>query len=564
MLALVIITAMLFPRIFELNKFVTTDETIWIMRSSNFYYALGQREFENTSQSGGTIGAFTMWVATAAYLIEYPEYRGMGQGYFEFCIEFNDYLDRKGIDPLVIVTTSRVITVVILSIVIGISFVLTKKMIGVYPALLGFLLISFDPWYLALSRISHTDAPQATFQFVSLLAFISFVHFGRKPMMLIVSGFLGGIALLAKIMGLTSGLVVVFLSLLSYFEDIIRDRPKRVFGYFLAGRKHVKTVAIWTLFFFLAFAVFYPVVWVEPLSPLLRLLQTPISKVSSIVNSPTANLTLIADDFGQAALTYYSRYIRGYIWRTTPVILLGLAGALFAYLFKLQFFIDKQIRKVIQALFWFAVVYTVVMTIPPKSSPRYYLSVHLILDLVAGMGLAAIILELSSRLNQTREKLFSYSLAAIFLSVQLAGVLPTFPYYFTYYNPLMGGSKRAGETLFIGVGEGLNLAAEYLNDKPDAEDLTVLSWYGIGPLSFFFDGETETFYVVDTWTSKDMDFFLNEFDYLVTYSNQWMRGIPKDLMVILEDIEPEHTVWINDIEYARVYSVSFIKSSLID
>ena len=110
----------------------------------------------------------------------------------------------------------------------------------------------------------------------------------------------------------------------------------------------------------------------------------------------------------------------------------------------------------------------------------------------------------------------------------------------------------------------MNLAAEYLNDKPDAEDLTVLSWYGIGPLSFFFDGETETFYVLDTWTSKDMDFFLNEFDYLVTYSNQWMRGIPKDLMVILEDIEPEHTVWINDIEYARVYSVSFIKSSLID
>ena len=59
-LALVIIIAMLLPRIFELNKFVTTDETIWIMRSSNFYYALGQSEFENTRQSTGTAGVFTM------------------------------------------------------------------------------------------------------------------------------------------------------------------------------------------------------------------------------------------------------------------------------------------------------------------------------------------------------------------------------------------------------------------------------------------------------------------------------------------------------------------------
>ena len=160
MLALVIITAMLLPRIFELNKFVTTDETIWIMRSSNFYYALGQREFENTSQAGGTIGAFTMWVETVAYLIEYPEYRGQGKGYFENFLVFDDVLDEIGIDPLIILSTSRVISVILLPIVVGLSFVITKNMIGIYPALAGFLLLLFDPWYLALSRISHSDAPK--------------------------------------------------------------------------------------------------------------------------------------------------------------------------------------------------------------------------------------------------------------------------------------------------------------------------------------------------------------------------------------------------------------------
>lgn len=577
-LALVIVMAMLLPRVFELDKFVTTDETIWLMRSSNFYYALGQHDFENTRDMATSDGVVTMWVETAAYLVEYPQYRGYGQGYFENFLVFNEFIDEKGFDPLVILATSRTIMVVLLSAVIGLAFILAKGMIGVYPALVGFLLISFDPWYLALSRISHLDAPQATFQFASLLAFISFMYFGRKPSMLAISGLLGGVAYLSKLPALISGIAFALVSVREYLQDIILDKPKRALEYFSISRKYIKVFAIWIFFFFLAIALFYPYVWVQPGELLEGMALAPafqVSKLETMVN--TMNIESVDNDF-TLPLDYYTRYLRGYLWHTTPVILLGLTVSTIAYLFRMRLFKDQNVRKLVGGLFWFVAIYTIIITIPPKSSPRYYLPVHLCLDLIAGIGLVTLSLELSRKFKFKGEKLFSYGIAAIFLGVQLAGVLPTSPYYFSYFNPLLGGSKKAGETTFLGLGEGLNLAAEYLNGKPDSETLTVMSWIGIGPFSFFFDGNTVIFlYRRDSSSGKstlqlqDVDYlviYLQDIDYLIYYNDQSLRPlhsrIHQRIIDLLTNDEPEHSIWINDIEYARIYNISAIEDSLMD
>ena len=572
-LALVIVIAMLLPRIFELDKFVTTDETIWLMRSSNYYYALGQRDFENIGEGRADGGVVTMWVGTAALLVEYPQYRSYGQGYFENFLVFNRFIDEKGFDPLVILSTSRIIMVILLSTVIGLAFHLAKGMIGVYPAVVGFLLISIDPWYLALSRISHLDAPQATFQFASLLAFISFMYFGKKPSMLAISGLLGGVAALSKLPALISGLAFAFVSAREYLQDVILDKPKKALEYFSVSRKYGKMFAVWIIFFFLAIALFYPYAWVMPGILLQNMANNLVHHANNLETMVSAmNIESVDNDF-TLPLNYYTRYLRGYLWHTTPVILLGLAASIFAYLFRMRLFKDQIVRKLVGAIFWFVAIYTVVMTIPPKSSPRYYLPVHLCLDLIAGMGLVTLSLELSSRLKLKREKLFSYGFAAIFLGVQLVGVSATSPYYFTYYNPLLGGSKTAGETTFLGLGEGLNLVGEYLNGKPDSETLTVMSWIGIGPLSFFFDGDTVLLRFDNDSDSgnsilhlEDVDYlaiYVQDIDYLIYNNDQLHNRIHKRIIDLLANVEPEHSVWINEIEYARIYNVAAIEDHLI-
>jgi hypothetical protein len=105
----------------------------------------------------------------------------------------------------------------------------------------------------------------------------------------------------------------------------------------------------------------------------------------------------------------------------------------------------------------------------------------------------------------------------------------------------------------IGWGEGLDQAALYLNNKSNVEQLQAFSWYANGPFSFFFQGQSKNI-TSNTFTQEDWQ-TLNESDYLVIYIHQWQRDMPAELLSHIQQWEPEHSVWINNIEYAKIYKV---------
>jgi len=45
-------------------------------------------------------------------------------------------------------------------------------------------------------------------------------------------------------------------------------------------------------------------------------------------------------------------------------------------------------------------------------------------------------------------------------------------------------------------------------------------------------------------------------DYLVIYIHQWQRGTPQNLLNALEPMDPDYSVWINGLEYVRVYRLN--------
>ena len=154
-------------------------------------------------------------------------------------------------------------------------------------------------------------------------------------------------------------------------------------------------------------------------------------------------------------------------------------------------------------------------------------------------------------------------LVVVGLLVQVGLMVPHIPYYWTYYNPLLGGSQRAGETIFVGTGEGLDLAGEYLNIKPDARQLTAMAWYGPGCLSYFFEGEVILIDMDNEW-SDDERADLAASDYLLVYSNQLFRDRPEYLLDSLEGIEPEKRIWLHGIEYVRIYSAVDLPAELME
>jgi hypothetical protein len=104
----------------------------------------------------------------------------------------------------------------------------------------------------------------------------------------------------------------------------------------------------------------------------------------------------------------------------------------------------------------------------------------------------------------------------------------------------------------IGWGEGIDEAARYLDAKPKAQDLIVVSWYARGSFSYYFSGTSRSIDgIIDETAFQE----LIEADYAVIYFHQWQRQAPKEFLEFLSDKEPEHSVWINGLEYARVYKL---------
>ncbi len=45
-------------------------------------------------------------------------------------------------------------------------------------------------------------------------------------------------------------------------------------------------------------------------------------------------------------------------------------------------------------------------------------------------------------------------------------------------------------------------------------------------------------------------------DYAIVYIHQWQRQKPKNLLTHLAPHTPEHTIWIDGLEYVRIYKLT--------
>jgi hypothetical protein len=201
------------------------------------------------------------------------------------------------------------------------------------------------------------------------------------------------------------------------------------------------------------------------------------------------------------------------------------------------------------------------LTIPEKSNFRYWIPAYISLLLLAGIGWAALLNTAARRFPDQRSRSIGVLIILVILLIQFFGILRTYPYYFTYYNPLLGGSKQAGKSISVGEGEGLDQAGLFLSSVPNAEKMTVMSWYGWGSFSYYFSGKTIVFPVTSKW-SGGLAEKLRDSDYLVVYQNQWYRRIPPELFDSLDQVEPMKTIWVDDIEYVRIYDVDSLPDQI--
>ncbi len=543
------------PRLLALDRFVTTDERLWLERSGRFYYALAHHDFAATFQKSHP-GVTVMWAGLTGYMRVYPEYRESVEGQ-NHPLGFGTLQKRDYELPLRILAAGRQALVLLSLLVLTLSFLFARRLFGMLAALIGFLLIAFDPFHIALSKVLHLDGLVTDLMLLSLLAFLVYLN-DHKKIAFVVSAMAAGLAWLTKSTGM---FLIPLVGLLALFDWLYLKRDWNETSWRKSILRYIGVLAAWGGIAALIFFLLWPAMWVDPVGSLIRVFTDAIGYAQGGHESAVFFNGKI---YANGQVPDLSFYPINFLWRTTPITLLGLLAALVLLFQKKSVFPQNNGKDVphsrgsqrwaILALLLFALGFGTFMTLGLKKFDRYILPSIPPLDLVAGIGLAW----LAGYAGQIlREKWRPISIGLILLglvAVQAALAWKAFPYFFNYYNPLLGGSRRAVAVMQVGWGEGLDQAARYLNDKPGADKIRVMAWYAGGPFSYFSKSQVSPLDVDHPWSQDDWNQF-NKSDYVVVYIHEWQRDLPAEVLDRLRGLQPEYSVWIDGLEYVRVYKI---------
>ncbi len=534
------------PRLPGLNIFITSDENTNIfLAGSQVITAFLHGDFRGTYwhfYPGVTMSWLDALGMSGQYLVEFL--RGTSLPLF------TEYIHR---DIRSLLVANRLPYVFLTAVAIPLIYLLAKRLFSPRVALLGALLLAFDPFFLAHSRVVHGDAPVAVFMTLSALTL--FIHFEGvrqqdnksysfseksfarpysfwKPKLggLILSAICGGLAALTKAPGHFMAPFAIGLTLLYIVMDWANG-PK--------NKLYLLSLIFWGSISLTTFILLWPAMWVDPVGTIQQMLRETFGKVNE------GHLVYF---FGQATLDpgpWFYLYVIPF--RLTPITLIG---GLLSFIM-VGFTIKKPASTPLRLMWFFVITLFLFGNLSPKKQDRYLLPLFPFLDLLAAVGWLGL-LDFGFLIFDFRFWIGGISKienrkSKIIFALFLLHLIPTFtyyPYYLAYFNPLMGGPTRAAETTLMGWGEGMEQAADYLNHKANAKNLYVAATPSQTFLPYFV-GTGENFY------SNDIAF---RADFVILYLAQWQRLAPSpDIVRYFLAQTPEKVIFIKDVPYIKIY-----------
>jgi hypothetical protein len=368
-----------------------------------------------------------------------------------------------------------------------------------------------------------------------------YVFVQQKPIYFLISAIAGACCWLTK----TPGIFMIPFAGLLLMIKYLEEKPYRLKNLFT---HIVIPLILWILIAILVFVLLWPAMWVNPINTLQDISQKMAGYIegreSYHYDEETQSLSALG-------MGWYTITI---LWRNTPVILIGFFLALISFILKWGNVKIKTTRIFAINLFFLAFFFLITMGLGDQKADRYLLPAYPPIILISALGWVAVTDKIRGWLQKISSPAPAWLAQAAILfclvGLQLVETIRVHPYYYTYYNPLMGGPEQASKVLLFGWGEGLDQVAAYIETQPNPEDLTVmLPGYAYGPLSFYLSGTA----IRDLEQSPE---YINELDYIVVYIRQILRHSRHAR--ILEHTEPEFVVTINKLEYARIYNVNDI------
>lgn len=518
LLAAAVFVLAAFPRLTTLDRALTADEyDNWMERSARFYGALVARRFEETYQSYHP-GVTITWLgglSLAAADVIHPSDPARP---WRWAVDTSRMA--------LALPAARFPIALLASLSLVVLFLLLHRLVGTPAALAGALVVAFDPFDLAHSRLIHLDASVSHFMLLSLLAALVYWHGAGSYRFWLLSGLLAGLAVLTKA---PSAYLFLFVPLAGLVWRLAgsprREWPRH-------GRRWLLDLLVWGAVALVVFASLWPAFWHNPLG-LIREMLVQQQQTAAV---PHGRLNYFLGEVVRDPGPLF--YVIAYLLRAAPLTLAGLV--LIPLLALRRRWLPAGWWPILIVLLAYGVLFGALITPAAKKFDRYLLPAFPAFDLAATLALLGLLAAASRAWRWGRGLAFALALA---FAAQSSSALALHPYYLAWYNPLSGGPAVWSRALLVGWGEGLDLAADYLNSLPDASQLRVVALYrGFWP---FFQGHTIPPERYDRAV----------IDYVVTYSSQHQRGHWRQIEADLAGLAPEHVVTLNGLPYAEVYAL---------
>ena len=550
--ALLLLAVTLAPRLAALDSFVTLDEPFWLSVGANYYYALGQRELENTVYEYHP-AVTTMSFVAAAFLADFPEYRGLGQGYFDVDKEkFDPFLIKNGHDPLRLLFLSRLFQVLTIALLALLIFHLFSLFLGAEKAFLTAALISSAPYFLGHSRLLSHEALVAFLVLSSILGLFAYLEYKPKGRYLFFSSAAAAFAQLTKSSAMAMFPVVGLILAVSVFEKA-KER-----GFKAALFSRLKILGVWLAAMCFVYFIAWPGMWAAPGKMLYEVYGNAFSYAFQGARLQVTHELQPASFSLESAGSIIALFVENLAWRATPLSWAGIALAL-VFLFQPG---SAALKKLNVYFLLNAAAFILLFSLARgRNSPHYIMASHVSVDAIAALGWASLLGFFESKWASFRAAPAA-GFAALLAGLQLSAAAAFFPYYYTYYNPLWAAA--AGKPYASDYGEGFEKAAAYLAQKPDAKSITVFAFRGRGAFSYFFPGRTIILNPLFVEEPQMESVFerLKQSDYLVVNDAFTPRTSRTALFANeLRKTAPEHSIYIEGVSPIHIFRVADLPPS---
>ena len=494
----------------------------WYERAIRFMDALAQGNWAETYQQYHP-GVTTMWLA------------GIGIRLFGWINDLSSaqLLTQEPTKPgTVYAAVTAGVVPLVLFIAVGILaiYFMLRKLAGRRIALVAGILLAVDPFLLTNSRVLHVDAVLTVLMLVSALLLLRSQQTVKgRAAFLGASGAFAGLALLTK----SASVFLIPYTLL--VVGVCSWKESEPWNWL---KLLVQRFGFWLFCAIVVFVVLWPAMWDAPGYTLGQIFENAAFHVETEHANPmffngVASISNLGIGF----------YLATIAWKTTW---LSLPAALLASI-TVWFGARSQMKaRTVKLLIAYVVFFTLQMGLSARKEMRYLLPVFPALDVLAAIGLVQVVEWLGRMVKQSKRlSLERWLLAAAFVGQGVA-VLVFFPYYGVHHNRLLGGSKVAQHILPLqDQGEGLDLAAEFLNQMPEVQRSQVGLHVRNAPL-FWTHYDSKITSLGDPLA-----------DFRVYYVNQIMRGIDSPRWEEQWQVDRQNTpLWkvsFDGVEYVWVY-----------